>query len=109
MAKKITRRNFVKQSTGLVATGFTSNIFIPEGFSQSQTTLKIGYLPIIDAAPLLIAYAKNFFQDEGLTVPRPKLVRAWSILAESFMANRFNITIYYSLFHSGCAIKTKCQ
>jgi NitT/TauT family transport system substrate-binding protein len=92
MAKKISRRNFVKQSTGLVATGFTSNIFIPEGFSQSQTTLKIGYLPITDAAPLLIAYAKNFFQDEGLTVPRPKLVRAWSILAESFMANRFNIT-----------------
>ena len=92
MTHKISRRKFVKQSTGLIATGFTSQIYIPEGFSQSQRTLKIGYLPITDAAPLLIAYAKNFFQDEGLIVPRPKLVRTWSILAESFMANRFNIT-----------------
>lgn len=92
MTKKISRRNFVKQSSGIMATAFTSQIFIPELFSQSQPTLKIGYLPITDAAPLLIAYAKNFFQEEGLDVPRPKLIRSWSVLAESFMANRFNIT-----------------
>ena len=33
-----------------------------------DTPVKIGYLPITDATPLLIGHANDFFKAEGLTV-----------------------------------------
>ncbi|MCG2770446.1 MAG: ABC transporter substrate-binding protein [Anaerolineae bacterium] len=55
------------------------------------TPVKIGYIPITDATPLLIAHAKGFFTEEGLTVERPILMRGWSELSEAFMARKFNL------------------
>jgi NitT/TauT family transport system substrate-binding protein len=53
--------------------------------------VRIGYLPITDAASLLVAHAKGYFQDEGLKVAKPTLVRGWAEIAEGFAARRFNI------------------
>lgn len=58
---------------------------------KKRTGLKIGYLPITDATPLLIAHAKGYFQEEGIDAEKPSLVRTWSQLAESFLAGSFNL------------------
>ncbi len=54
--------------------------------------LRLGYLPITDAAPLLIAHALGYFRDQGIAAPRPVMVRSWKVLIESFLAGKFNFT-----------------
>ncbi len=53
--------------------------------------MKVGYLPILDATPLLIAHARGLYAQEGLTAEQPVLFRGWSQLAEAFMARSVNI------------------
>jgi NitT/TauT family transport system substrate-binding protein len=53
--------------------------------------VKVGYLPILDATPLLIAHALGLFQQEGLSAEDPVLFRSWSQLAEAFMAGSVNL------------------
>jgi ABC-type nitrate/sulfonate/bicarbonate transport systems, periplasmic components len=53
--------------------------------------LKIGYIPITDATPLLIAYSKGFYSQEGIKAEKPVLIRGWSTLSEAFMAKKFNL------------------
>lgn len=59
--------------------------------AQDDDELHIGYLPITDAAALLVAHAKGFFEAEGLKVARPTPVRSWSALVEGFAAGKFNL------------------
>ncbi len=40
----------------------------PASASGSDQPVKIGYLPITDASPLLIAHARKLYEAEGLTV-----------------------------------------
>jgi NitT/TauT family transport system substrate-binding protein len=54
-------------------------------------TLRIGYLPITDATPLLLAHAQSLFAAEGLEAPRPTLFRGWSQLAEAFQARQVDV------------------
>jgi NitT/TauT family transport system substrate-binding protein len=62
-------------------------------FAKEKTQeLRLGYLPITDATPLLIAYENKYFQDEGIHVAPPVKVRRWSTLSESFLTNKFNLT-----------------
>ncbi len=83
------RRQFLK--TAAVA---ASSLFIPGPIiaSSKKETLKIGYLPITDATPLLVAHGLGYFAEEGLNVERPVMVRSWNILTESFLAEKFNFT-----------------
>lgn len=53
--------------------------------------LKIGYLPITDATPLLVGHAQNLFTAEGLEVDRPVMMRGWADIAEGFLAGSFNL------------------
>lgn len=53
--------------------------------------VRIGYLPITDAASLLVAHAQGYFEDEGLKVAKPTLIRGWAEIAEAFVARRFNV------------------
>lgn len=53
--------------------------------------VKIGYLPILDASPLLIADARGTFRDQGLTVPDPTRFRSWAQLSEAFLARQVNV------------------
>jgi NitT/TauT family transport system substrate-binding protein len=59
--------------------------------ATADETVRIGYLPITDAAALLVAYAKGFFQDEGLKAERPTLIRGWAPMVEAFSAAKFNL------------------
>lgn len=60
-------------------------------FAQEDEVVRIGYIPITDATALLVAHANGYFQDEGLEVEEPTLIRGWSPLVEGFVANRFNL------------------
>jgi NitT/TauT family transport system substrate-binding protein len=88
------RRGFLKTAAGTIGAVAVSSSFtsFPMYSKEESETLKIGYLPITDAAPLLIAHARGYFREEGLKVERPLRVRSWSTLAESFLAGKFNIT-----------------
>ncbi|MBO0873315.1 MAG: ABC transporter substrate-binding protein [Pseudonocardia sp.] len=48
--------------------------------------LRIGYLPITDAAPLLVAHAQHRFTAAGVASAPPVLFRAWESLAQAFLA-----------------------
>lgn len=60
--------------------------------ASKKQTLKLGYLPITDATPLLVAYSLGYFSDEGLNVERPVMVRSWKVLTEAFLTGKFDIT-----------------
>ena len=64
---------------------------MPSAHAQNDGTVRIGYLPITDATPLLVAYAKGYFADEGLDAPRPTLIRSWPSLVETFASHEFNL------------------
>src|SRR5215472_12854012 len=58
---------------------------------DADEIVRIGYLPITDATSLLVAHANGYFEDEGLKVAKPTLIRGWAEIAEAFVARRFNI------------------
>lgn len=49
--------------------------------------LRIGYLPITDAAPLLIAHSAGLNPGSG----RPVLFRSWAALAEAFLTRQLDV------------------
>jgi NitT/TauT family transport system substrate-binding protein len=59
--------------------------------AQDDDVVRIGYLPITDATPLLVAHAKGYFADEGLEAEQPTLIRGWAPLIEAFTSNKFNL------------------
>ncbi len=89
MNKKLTRRDFLK--TAGAGTMGLSLAPIPS-YARETDTLRIGYLPITDSTPLVIAHANGYYKDEGLKTDRPIRVRSWSTLVESFMTDKFNLT-----------------
>lgn len=53
--------------------------------------LRIGYLPITDAAPLLIAHDRGLFAERGITTPAPTLYRGWAPLVEALQGGSIDI------------------
>jgi NitT/TauT family transport system substrate-binding protein len=53
--------------------------------------VKIGYLPITDATPLLVAHARKLFEAQGLTSEPPRLFRSWAQVVEAFVAGQVNV------------------
>ncbi|CAM3634267.1 ABC transporter substrate-binding protein [Occultella aeris] len=56
-----------------------------------RATLRIGYLPITDASPLLLAHANGDFADRGIDVPEPTLFRGWAPLVEALQGGQVDI------------------
>lgn len=89
---KLGRRTFIKNTSLAGASILAGSYGFPAIRASEKEVLKIGYLPITDAAPLLVAYAMGFFKAEGIKAVRPRLIRNWSSLSEAFISNHFNIT-----------------
>lgn len=53
--------------------------------------LRVGYLPITDATPLLAAHGLGLYEEQGLEVERPTLLRSWAQVAEAFQARQVDI------------------
>jgi NitT/TauT family transport system substrate-binding protein len=84
----IERRSFLKAS--LVA-GLSS--VMPQAWGQKakDEVVRVGYIPITDAAALLIAFDQGMYKKNGLEAVRPELHRGWTPLVEAFQAHRHNL------------------
>ena len=58
---------------------------------RQDQPVKIGYLPILDASPLLIAHARGAFKDQGLSAAEPTRFRSWAQLSEAFLSRQVNV------------------
>lgn len=89
--QQLTRRQFL-QAAASTAGSFILPSLPQKALAKTRKKLSLGYLPITDATPLLIAHANGYFKDEGLDVTPPIRMRSWSTLAESFLAGKFDVT-----------------
>lgn len=91
----MTRRDMLRLSalaTAAVASPLLmANDARAQAFKGDDQPVKIGYLPITDATPLLIAHARKLFEAEGLTVEKPRLFRTWAQIVEAFVAGQVNV------------------
>lgn len=91
---EIGRRDFLLDlfAMGGLAAGLSA---LPRGLMAAEPradeVVRIGYIPITDATALLVAHANGYFEDEGLEVAQPTLIRGWSPLVEGFAAGKFNL------------------
>lgn len=88
----ITRRRLLQvgASAGIIAAagGFAVNRVSSPAAAQ---TLRIGYLPITDAAPLLVASALGYYREEQVEVRDPVLFRSWESITEAFQGNHLDV------------------
>jgi NitT/TauT family transport system substrate-binding protein len=82
------RRDFLRLSAL-----FAGAITLPKlaRAANPNDPVRIGYLPITDASPLLVAHARQLFEAQGLDVEAPKLFRSWAQIVEAFMAGQINV------------------
>jgi NitT/TauT family transport system substrate-binding protein len=86
------RRDMLRLSALLTATGALP--FLRASQARAQETdgpVRIGYLPITDATPLLVAHANGLFEAEGVKAEKPVLFRSWAQIAEAFIAGQVNV------------------
>jgi len=76
---------------GLAALLAASGVGAARAQAPADDVVRIGYLPITDATALLVAHAKGYFEEAGLKVEPPTLIRSWSALVEGFAAGKFNL------------------
>ncbi len=88
----ITRRDTLDYLArgGLAALLAANGIDIAKA-QATDDVVRIGYLPITDATALLTAHAKGYFEEAGLKVEQPTLIRSWSALVEGFASGKFNL------------------
>ena len=91
----MSRRDFLKLSA-LFTSSFgaaiaADNWNLPVNANAKDQPVKIGYLPITDAAPLLVAHSRKLYQAEGLTAEQPRLFRSWAQIVEAFLARQVNV------------------
>ncbi|MGK7928151.1 MAG: ABC transporter substrate-binding protein [Spirulina sp.] len=92
------RRQFLKL-TSLFSTavgvstvmGSCSRSPLSERERSRDRPVKVGYLPITDASPLLAAYDKGFYRAEGLETLPPQKFRSWSAIVDAFIKREVNI------------------
>ena len=86
------RRDIMKLSALLTASGAFPLLNARKARAQDpDEPVRIGYLPITDATPLLVAHGNGFFEAEGLKVEKPVLFRGWSQIVEAFLAGQVNV------------------
>ncbi|MCC7252493.1 ABC transporter substrate-binding protein [Hyphomicrobium sp.] len=86
------RRDVMKLSALLTAGGALPFLNAFEARAQApDEPVKIGYLPITDATPLLVAHANGYFEAEGIKAEKPVLLRSWAQLVEAFISGQVNV------------------
>lgn len=91
---EMSRRDFMLDllaKGGLAATVAAMPGLLNAATPPDDEVVRIGYIPITDATALLVAHANGFFEEEGLKVEKPTLIRGWSPLVEGFAAGKFNL------------------
>ncbi|WP_312226044.1 ABC transporter substrate-binding protein [Stutzerimonas nitrititolerans] len=87
------RRDILKLTSLLTAAGafplLTS--LQARAASDPNAPVRIGYLPITDATPLLVAHNNGLFEAEGIKSERPVLLRSWAQVIEAFISGQVNV------------------
>ena len=88
----VSRRDMIKLSVLFTASGALPLLRAYESRAQeSDAPVRIGYLPITDATPLLVAHGKGFFEAEGIKAEKPVLLRSWAQVLEAFISGQVNV------------------
>ncbi|WP_332909222.1 ABC transporter substrate-binding protein [Nocardia asteroides] len=92
----LSRRALLCGCAGLVAAGGiagVADLARAAGADRGNTggTLRIGYLPITDAAPLLVAHGANTVAAGTVDSAKPVLFRSWASLAEAFLTRQVDV------------------
>jgi NitT/TauT family transport system substrate-binding protein len=91
----MSRRDFLRLSALSSAAAASPLLFagdaMAQGFKGDDQPVRIGYLPITDATPLLVAHGRKLFEAEGLKTEAPRLFRSWAQIVEAFIAGQVNV------------------
>jgi len=93
----LSRRDFVRLGVGagLAVAGGSWLSACSTGSSSTakaaESTVRVGYLPITDSTPLILAHAKGLYEEQGLEAPQPTLFRSWAGIAEAFAARQIDV------------------
>jgi len=87
------RRRFLKLSALFTAAGALPLLqdFGKAVAAEPDAPVRIGYLPITDATPLLVAHQRGLFRQQGLAVEKPRLFRSWAQIVEAFLSGQVNV------------------
>ncbi|TBV09998.1 ABC transporter substrate-binding protein [Phytopseudomonas dryadis] len=87
------RRDILKLATLLTAAGALPLLssLQARAASEPDAPVRIGYLPITDATPLLVAHNNGLFEAEGIKSERPVLLRSWAQVIEAFLSGQVNV------------------
>ncbi|WP_439030008.1 ABC transporter substrate-binding protein [Gordonia terrae] len=96
MNTSISRRALLTGLGGLTVAGGVGGVIglgraataDPPGVSDA---LRVGYLPITDASPLLIAHSAKLYDPAAVSSTKPVLFRSWSSLAEAFVTRKVDV------------------
>lgn len=92
----VSRRALLGSGLGLAAAAGTSWLS-GQAVAGAQTAatargaIRIGYLPITDAAPLLIAHQRGLYAQAGVPVGNPIRFRSWASLSEAFVVGKVDV------------------
>ncbi|MEM7103041.1 MAG: ABC transporter substrate-binding protein [Bacteroidota bacterium] len=95
--RPVSRRSALK-NLGILSLGglMGSSISSCNLFSSSNggkiPTLTSGYIPILDSVPVIVAYAKGFFEEYNVAASKPTLIRSWPALMEAFVSKQILLT-----------------
>jgi len=95
LGTSISRRKLLQVGAAMSALGglgSLSSAFAQGAKKPFDPVVRMGYIPITDAAALLVAHELGYFKDEGIDSEQPTLIRGWSPLVEAFASHRFNLT-----------------
>jgi len=90
------RRDFLRLA-GLASVAGLASPLLSAGDLQAKTfkgddvPVRLGYLPITDATPLLVADQLKLFEEQGLRTEKPRMFRSWAQLVEAFVAGQVNV------------------
>ena len=91
-AATIERRRFLQRSSALSALAAVPLLGARSSWAaESGEPVKIGYLPITDAAPLLVAHGNKVFDAHGIEAGKPRLFRSWAQIVEAFLSGQVNV------------------
>ena len=85
-----TRRDILKLSAMLTAAGALPLLasLQARAAAEPDAPVRIGYLPITDATPLLVAHNNGLFEEQGIKAERPVLLRSWAQVIEAQSASQ---------------------
>src|SRR5699024_1060446 len=87
------RRHLLQLSALFTAAGAKPLLgaLITSHAKEPEAPVRVGYLPMTDATPWLVAHQQKLWEKQGLEVEKPRLFRSWAQLVEAFLSGQVNV------------------